>query len=68
MARSPERTAVLVIRAWLEPTNETAALRARVTSTLDVSVPGRRTTTSVASEEEIVNAVRAWLRAFTSYQ
>ena len=66
MAGPTERTAVLVIRAWLEGQDDARPkpLRARITSTLDVSAPGPPDTIGAASEKEIVNAVRTWLRAF----
>ena len=58
-----EKTAVLVIRAWLEAGVEGNALRARITRTLDVAEP-ETIETAAASEEEILAAVRAWLRSF----
>ena len=65
MAGSRERTAVLVIRAWLEEQDGPRGLRARITSTPD-AVAARPTATFVAaSETEIVNVVRTWLRGFT---
>jgi hypothetical protein len=66
MLRPSERTAVLVIRAWLEEENAANPLRFRITSTLDVSAPQARETSLAASEEDVVTAVRAWLRAFVS--
>jgi len=66
MARTPERTAVLVIRVWVEKENQAKPLRARLTSTLDVSAPRATDTIGAASEREIMNAVRSWLRAFIS--
>ena len=65
MVGAPERTAVLVIRAWLEKENEQKPLRARITSTLDASTAGATRSVGASSESEIVNAVRAWLWAFT---
>jgi hypothetical protein len=62
-----ERTAVLVIRAWLEEEIEEDALRARITQSLDVS----STETSerrAASKEEILIAVEEWLQAFVGSQ
>ena len=66
MAGAPERTAVLVIRVWVEEENDAQPLRARITSRLDVSAPRAQATMSAASEREIVAAVRAWLRAFVA--
>jgi len=64
VAGSEERTAVLVVRAWTEAGAQ-RSLRARVTCTLDVSEPGDEQTFTAASEQEIVKAVRSWLRAVT---
>jgi hypothetical protein len=66
MPGAPERTAVLVIRAWFEGENEANSLRFRITSTLDVIAPRVTNTFGAASEEDVVRAVRAWLRAFVS--
>jgi hypothetical protein len=66
MAGAHERTGVLVIRAWLEHEAGAKRLRARITSTLDVSVPSATDTVGAASEKEIIGAVRAWLRAFAA--
>jgi len=65
MPGAPERTAVLVIRAWIEE-NEASPLRFRITSTLDVTAPRERDTFGAASEEDVLQAVRDWLRAFVS--
>jgi hypothetical protein len=54
----PERTAVLVARAWSH--GEPATLVARITCTVDVSLP-ERVVIEAVGEEEIVAAVRAWL-------
>jgi hypothetical protein len=66
MAGAPERTAVLVIRAWLEDDDPEPRLRARITSTLDISAAGLRDSSAAASQQEIVRAVRNWLRAFVA--
>jgi hypothetical protein len=67
MSGQPEPTAVLVIRAWLEGEDDpNPRLRARVTSTLDVSQSAEPATTACASEHEVVRAVRGWLRAFVA--
>jgi hypothetical protein len=58
-----QKTAVLVVRAWLEEGLEADALRARITRTLDVS-EGEPLEAAAASEEEILAVVRAWLRSF----
>jgi hypothetical protein len=59
-----ERAGLLVIRVWIER-GTGAALRARITGTVDVAVP-RETVTTAATAEEIVSQVRAWLDAFRS--
>jgi hypothetical protein len=58
-----ERTAVLVIRAWLETGLEDGAVRARIVATPDVSTRARVETAAV-SEDEILDAVASWLRSF----
>ena len=62
MAQALKRTAVLVIRVWFEEGLEEAPMRARITGTPDVSVPGASDTRGAASEQEVVTAVRTWLR------
>lgn len=59
MNAGPERTAVLVIRAWLEAEGE-PRLRARITQTVDVA-RREETSTLAASREEIAAAVDLWL-------
>jgi hypothetical protein len=61
MAGARERTAVLVIRLWKEKGAGRDSLRARITQSWDVSSPVR-TERAAASEEEIVDIVRSWLR------
>ena len=55
-----ERTAVLVIRAWLEPGR--TGIRARIVATSDVSRP-TRVETAAGSEADVLDAVTRWLRA-----
>jgi len=57
-----ERSAVLVIRVWREG-SEAEDLRARITHSADAETPASEQTVT-ASEDEIVAAVRAWLREF----
>ena len=57
-----KRTAVLVIRAWLEA-SEHSQMRARITESLDIA-SGDRTENAAAGEEEILAAVAEWLRRF----
>lgn len=66
MVGAPERTAVLVIRAWLEDEGREPALRARLTSALDATCPKETETVAAASEDEIVQVVRSWVRGFTA--
>jgi hypothetical protein len=54
-----ERTAVLVVRAWLEDSQ----LRARITQTRDLD-SARTVETAAGSAEEVVRAVEEWLRGF----
>jgi hypothetical protein len=63
MRQSEETSAVLVIRVWHEPGTEPGPIRARLTQTRDTDVPGWEQTAAVG-EEEILAAVRGWLRAF----
>jgi hypothetical protein len=57
-----ERSAVLIIRAWREG-SAAEALRARITRTANIDLPGRQETVA-AGETEILAAVRAWLDDF----
>ncbi len=58
-----DRTAVLIVRAWIEQTPADAALRARITRTPDVS-SGMKIETAAASRDEILRAVEEWLDGF----
>jgi hypothetical protein len=60
-ARSPRRTGVLVVRAWLED-GRPADLRARITWTLDVDAHSRRVVTA-SGDDEVEELVRRWLDA-----
>jgi hypothetical protein len=53
------RTALLIIRAWVEP-GSSSALRAQIRLTTDVS-KGFDASLTVAQEEAVVAAVQAWL-------
>ena len=57
-----ERTAGLVIRAWLKDDSATG-LRARITSTLDLSSDGEIVTVACTGAE-VSAAVDSWLQAF----
>lgn len=59
MRQPEEQSAVLVIRAWHEEGTPPGAVRARLTEGLDEQ------TRAFDGEEAILDAVRAWLRAFT---
>jgi hypothetical protein len=59
------RTGALVVRIWLESESGDAALRARITQVLDLSAPVA-TTSGAVNEQEVLDAVRAWLDAFTA--
>jgi hypothetical protein len=54
-----ERTAVLVIRAWIEGND----LRARIVHTRDTG-SAKTATAAAASAEEVVRVVEQWLRSF----
>ena len=59
MASPPgERTAVFVIRAWIE--GEPPSLRTRMTRTFDVTA-ANETTEASASVDEVCSIVRRWL-------
>jgi hypothetical protein len=60
MRQSEERSAVLVIRAWVEPGSD---VRARVTQTPDADQPGFEQE-AAEGEEAILAAVADWLRTF----
>jgi hypothetical protein len=60
--RQPERTAVLVIRLWVEG-EPAAGLRARVTQTLDVT-KAEQVSTVTASKQEIHEIVDRWFESF----
>jgi hypothetical protein len=61
VAAGRRQTAVLVIRLWIEEGSE-QPLRARITQTLDVSAPDEPETRLAATEQEIMNDVRSWVR------
>lgn len=54
----PERTAVIVIRAWTEEDDRTPSLRARVTWTLDVSRREEQAVTFSAIEDVVMHVRR----------
>jgi len=60
MTAKDERTAVLVIRTWIEADDR---VRARLTETLDADEPGWDER-GAEGEEAILAAVAAWLQAF----
>jgi hypothetical protein len=59
MRQSEERSAVLVIRAWIESGSD---VRARLTQTPDADQPGFEQE-GAEGEEAILAAVADWLRA-----
>jgi hypothetical protein len=61
-APSTERTGVLVVRAWLED-DRPDALRARITSTLDLA-QRELDVTPAEKPEQVLQTVKAWLDAF----
>ena len=60
--RPDETVGVLVIRVWVEDTSP-EGLRARITSTLDVT-SNETGVTGAASVDEICAIVRGWLKVF----
>jgi hypothetical protein len=59
-----EHAAALAIRAWIEQgSTPIEGLRARITSTIDLSSPEQRVTVA-ASPEEILGEIRGWLDRF----
>jgi hypothetical protein len=59
-ATASERTGVIVVRVWVENGDD---LRARITSSLDVS-SDEQTVTAAGGVEEAVQLVRDWLERF----
>ncbi len=55
-----ERTAVLIIRAWVEP-HPASPLRANIRCTTDVSV-GFESTLNLTDADAVAQFVRTWLR------
>lgn len=62
---SRQHVGVLVIRVWTEADG---GMRVRLTQTVDVEAPNSKVTVekSAATEEELLEAVRSWLEAFSS--
>jgi hypothetical protein len=63
-AGATERTAILVIRVWVEG-DPPPRFRSRITRTLDVS-QRNQLTTAAASTHEVEDVVRAWLEEFVA--
>ena len=62
MSPSAEKTAVMVVRAWLEH-DQTGQLRARVTQSLDIAAPDELVSTA-STIDQVCTIVRSWLEAF----
>lgn len=60
--RQPERTAVLVIRLWVEG-EAASGFRARITQTRDVT-KADEVSTVTASQQEIHDIVNRWVESF----
>ncbi len=56
----PARTAVLVVRAWIEPEG---GLRARLIGNLDIE-RAREQSSSATTVDDVIAQVRRWLGAF----
>lgn len=61
---APERTAVLVVRAWHEGEGP-AGLRARITYVIDLDA-GREMTASIGGRDAILAAMQRWLDEFAA--
>lgn len=59
---APDRTGLLIIRAWIEP-HPTAPFRATVRQTTDLEA-GLQHTARLSSTESVEAVVREWLRHF----
>jgi 16S rRNA G1207 methylase RsmC len=57
------RTAVMVLRLWMEPQHETG-LRVRITQTLDAASV-EQSVAVVATADDICAAVKRWVEDFT---
>jgi hypothetical protein len=62
MAMTDERTAVLIVRVWVDRTRP-GRVYARITQSLDVS-SHQHTVSTAGSVMEICTTVQEWLRAF----
>lgn len=60
--RSSDRTGLLIVRLWIEPSAHDA-LRARITQTLDSTLDEQGTATA-GSPEDIYTLVRTFVEAF----
>jgi hypothetical protein len=66
-AATPERTGALVVRAWVEPGSDGAALRARITYSADLASTEQEDTVRVAADrEQILGTVNEWLDELTA--
>lgn len=57
-----DRTGILILHLWCEE-NAPEGFRARITQTLDSTVPNKATATA-ANPEDLLSAVRTWVEAF----
>jgi hypothetical protein len=62
MSSSAEKTAVMVVRAWLEG-DQTDQLRARITQSLDIAATDELVS-SASTIDQVCAMVRSWLEAF----
>lgn len=61
--QASDRTAILVVRLWVEPSAD--GLRARITRTLDAAGVEQAMSTA-ATPDDICAAVRSWVDAFVT--
>jgi hypothetical protein len=65
MAAAGQRTALLIVRAWVEPDADPPALRVRITATHDLAAIADTPSVSMAADVDVVcERVRAWLQTF----
>jgi len=63
-ASSSDRTGILIVHLWIEA-SAGEGFRARITQTLDSSIPHQATATA-SNPEQIYSVVRKWVEEFTN--
>jgi hypothetical protein len=69
MAPHPDRTGVFLVRAWSEEGQRPGVLRARITSSVELDDPlsTPEEVTVAGTAEEVVAALRSWLKALHAF-